>query len=374
VNGVLKVQLVPTTNASAGANYQVNYSSAGQFQFTETWAVPPSATPLQVKDVRISTGSTVGGGTTIVTGAQVQISQVQGLADALLTRPIEGANYAPARTAIINSAGQIDAATGNLNDCVLVNGSSAPCGGSGGGSGGSSIAYSDGETPSGTINGVNATFTLAFSPAPPSALLLYLNGLYMTSGVDYTLSGSTITFLTASIPQIGDVLTASYRYSPYVLQIVEDQTANSPVVLCNSIGSTTASTQLQALGTCNIPANTLVAGDRVEIKFGMTHQGTSAGFNPAIYWGSTGLVLRAMNPSDTALVGEASILVAGDGTLTHFTTTSSSGGLALITAGAAAGTITNPNTVAFDASIANAGTQDSVSLSFYIVTRYPAPQ
>src|SRR3982074_2762088 len=42
VNGVLKVQLVPTTNASAGANYQINYSSAGRFQFNETWAVPPS--------------------------------------------------------------------------------------------------------------------------------------------------------------------------------------------------------------------------------------------------------------------------------------------------------------------------------------------
>jgi hypothetical protein len=56
VNGVLKVQLVPTTNASPGANYQVMYSSAGQYQFTETWAVPPSTATLQVKDVRVGIG------------------------------------------------------------------------------------------------------------------------------------------------------------------------------------------------------------------------------------------------------------------------------------------------------------------------------
>jgi hypothetical protein len=41
VNGVLKVQLVPTTTASAGANYQVTYNSEGQFQFNQVWAVPP---------------------------------------------------------------------------------------------------------------------------------------------------------------------------------------------------------------------------------------------------------------------------------------------------------------------------------------------
>ena len=42
VNGSLRVQLVPTTTASAGAQYSVTYNSRGINQFTEIWAVPPS--------------------------------------------------------------------------------------------------------------------------------------------------------------------------------------------------------------------------------------------------------------------------------------------------------------------------------------------
>src|SRR6202035_2339193 len=40
VNGVLRAQLVPTTTASAGAQYNVTYQSGGVNQFTEVWAVP----------------------------------------------------------------------------------------------------------------------------------------------------------------------------------------------------------------------------------------------------------------------------------------------------------------------------------------------
>jgi hypothetical protein len=370
VNGVLKVQLVPTTNASAGANYQVMYSSAGQFQFTETWAVPPSTVTLQVKDVRVSTGSTVGGGTTtVITGSQVQISDVQGLSNELLTRPIEGTAYSPGRAAIINSAGQIDAATGNLSNCILVDGTSAPCGGVGS----NNIAYSDAETPNGNVDGVNNTFTLAFAPAPPASLILYVNGLYMTPTVDYTLTGGSIVFMTPSLPQPGDIVTASYRYPPTGQVLNLETGTNAPEVLCNGSGTTTAATTLQILASCHIAANKLVSGDRVEIKFGLTHQGTTTGFNPAIYWGSTGLVLRAMNASDTALVGEANIIVANDGTFTHFTTSTGSAGLPLITSGAVTGGIQNANTVSFDGSLAPGGNQDSVSLKFFIVTRYPLP-
>jgi hypothetical protein len=83
------------------------------------------------------------------------------------------------------------------------------------GYGGSSVpsgsgGYVYGETPSGTINGSNATFTLANTPIPAASLLLYLNGLRLRLGVDYTLSGSTITMI--AIPQTGDNLVADYRY------------------------------------------------------------------------------------------------------------------------------------------------------------------
>jgi hypothetical protein len=60
VNGVLKVQLVPTTDASAGAQYNITYNSNGGNQFTEVWAVPPSMLPVTVRSLRVSSGAVVG--------------------------------------------------------------------------------------------------------------------------------------------------------------------------------------------------------------------------------------------------------------------------------------------------------------------------
>jgi hypothetical protein len=76
-----------------------------------------------------------------------------------------------------------------------------------GGTGGGGLITAA-ETPSGTINGSNHVFTLSNAP---TLLLLDLNGLLMTQGVDYTLSGNTITF-TASLPYTGDRLFANYFY------------------------------------------------------------------------------------------------------------------------------------------------------------------
>lgn len=64
-------------------------------------------------------------------------------------------------------------------------------------------------TPTGTIDGVNTAFTLSAAPVPASTLFVFLNGAYQTAGgVDFTLSGSTITFLFA--PPSGAVLRAYF--------------------------------------------------------------------------------------------------------------------------------------------------------------------
>ncbi len=67
-----------------------------------------------------------------------------------------------------------------------------------------------GETPSGTVNGSNVTFTLANSPIAGSQEV-YLNGILLESGAgnDYTISGVTISMLVT--PQTGDKLRATYR-------------------------------------------------------------------------------------------------------------------------------------------------------------------
>lgn len=70
--------------------------------------------------------------------------------------------------------------------------------------------FVDKETPSGTINGSNVTFTLANSPVAGSEHI-YLNGILQEVGAgnDYTISGLTITYLTA--PLTGEKLKATYR-------------------------------------------------------------------------------------------------------------------------------------------------------------------
>lgn len=64
------------------------------------------------------------------------------------------------------------------------------------------------ETPSGTVNGTNPTFTLAYLPHSDKALLLLLNSLTLKQGVHYTISGQTITMVDP--PQLGQDLFAWY--------------------------------------------------------------------------------------------------------------------------------------------------------------------
>ncbi len=159
VNGVFKVELVPTTTASAGAQYNVTYNSQGVDQFTQVWAVPPSTLPLRVAQILVSTGTVVGPAPVTT---PIQISDVVNLLNELALRPLEGIGYAIGRAAVIDDTGQIDGAAGNLGDCVHVDGSSGPCGSSGGGV---LPSFSDGEVPAGSVNGSNTSFTLAFTPS-----------------------------------------------------------------------------------------------------------------------------------------------------------------------------------------------------------------
>ncbi len=78
---------------------------------------------------------------------------------------------------------------------------------------GTATNFNDAELPSGTINGTNLTFTLAAAPSPAASLTLYKNGVLLTQGADYALSGATVTFANTTVaPQAGDSVTASYRH------------------------------------------------------------------------------------------------------------------------------------------------------------------
>lgn len=72
--------------------------------------------------------------------------------------------------------------------------------------------FVDAETPIGAIDGANATFTLGAAPSPQSSLVLYRNGMRLSQGIDYSLTGNTILFSTPAIPQPSDFLLAGYRH------------------------------------------------------------------------------------------------------------------------------------------------------------------
>jgi len=207
--GVLRVKLVPTTNASAGAYYLARFNADGKTQFSEIWSVPASAIPLAVKDVRVAsaTGGSPGGGSS-GTPSTILLSDVQGLNEALADRPTKAAGYSIGRTLVVDINGELTGALGSPGDCVKVDGTAGPCGT---GASALPITFVDMETPVGAVDGVNRVFSLGQIPNPSSSVHFYRNGILQQSTVDYTVIGNTVTFLAASTPQPGDLLSVSYR-------------------------------------------------------------------------------------------------------------------------------------------------------------------
>lgn len=203
--GNLLVRLVPTTTSPKPAYYSVRYVSEGSVQSSEIWSVPPSAQPLRVRQVRIDWPPTSSPTQPPPVLEDIQIDDVQGLRQELDARPRRGLAYLPSRAAVIGATGELEAAAGDLGDCVRVDGSTGPCGSS------SAAAFVDTEEPQGAIDGSNRVFSLSAAPAPPASLLLYRNGVLQTQGIDYTLSSNEITFAIEATPQAGDLLVASYR-------------------------------------------------------------------------------------------------------------------------------------------------------------------
>lgn len=360
-SGILHVQLVPSP-VSAPGNYNVSYNSDGRMQFQETWSVPASAQPLRVSSVRVNTpvadALTVGGE---ITGGPIAESQVTGLVADLAARPLEGPAFAPGHAAVINSLGSIDGATGNASDCLHVDGSASPCGGSAG----TTATFVDGDSPAGIVDGSNTRFTLSQVPNPAASLSLFRNGLLQKVIQDYTLAGNTLTFVTADTPQPGDTLLASYRLAGTG---GSGQSNPAPQVLCSGTGASTTSSAMSSIGACAIPAGVLLAGDRVEIHFDLRHTGTVSGFTFEADWAATPILNRTGAATDAVVSAraEAAILQTGAllssqswGTVLPFAATVTPSSDAY-----ASGILIN-----FQGMLARAG--DTLSMANYSVIRVP---
>lgn len=359
--GNLRVQLVPSPTSPA-SYYTVVYNSDGRVQFQETWSVPSSTQPVRVSAVRVNqTAADITTGPQITTGPIAE-SQVTGLAADLAARPLEGPAFGSGRVALINSLGSIDGVTGNLSDCVHVDGSSGSCGASGG----TNASFVDSDTPAGIVDGSNTTFTLSQTPSPSTSLALYRNGIMQKAGRDFSVGGSSLVFVTANVPQPGDTLLASYRLAG--TSGGAGQTSPSPQVICGGTGASTTSTSMATIGACAIPAGLLLAGDRVEIHFDLAHTGTASGFTFEVDWAATPILNRSGATSDALVTGraEAAVLASGSqlsaqswGTVLPFSAS----------VAPSADTYASGITISFEGKLAQTG--DTLALANYTVVRVP---
>lgn len=212
-NGALSVMLLPSTTATPSANYQAVFTSSnGLVTWTETWQVPPATSPLNLSEVRVSnsTGS----------GPQIDISQVTGLTANL--NAINGSILSLTSTMNNTNATVTGLSSAVTSLTAIVNGLSG---------GTSNIAFVDGETPSGALNGTNAAFNLANTPSSASTLMVYRNGILLSNGVDYSLNGTTITFAASQLPQASDILQVYYRMagSSTAPLFMDDQTPQGTI-------------------------------------------------------------------------------------------------------------------------------------------------
>jgi hypothetical protein len=354
-DGNLHVQLVPTTTANPSASYSVKYSSDGRVQFNETWAVPSSTQPLRVRDVRVvSAGSLSAADTTSVS---INESDVMGLISDLGARPLKGPGYAAGRVALVNATGAIEGVVGALTDCVRVDGSSGPCG---------SVAPSfiDNDAPTGLVDGANTSFALSGVPNPAGSLSLYRNGVLLKVGQDFTLDGNNVQFVAAAVPQPGDTLLASYRLSGTDSSNVAQLFPNAQI-LCSGTGATVNSTAFASMGTCTIPAETLAAGDRVDIRFDVQHTGSAGGFSLELHWGGSTVFHRDAAASDVLAAVRADAALASGAQFSY----QSWGAVLPFSAGVASASdsFTTGITIDFQAMVAGG---DTVTLKNYTVVRY----
>jgi hypothetical protein len=357
VDGNLRVQLVPTTTATPTASYNVRYASDGKVQFTETWAVPSSAQPLRVRDVRAVSMPTASADTGA--GASVRESDVVGLISDLGARPLKGPGYAAGRVAWVNPTGAIETVAGSSGDCVRVDGSSGPCGSP-------SPSFVDNDAPAGLVDGANATFTLNGVPNPAGSLAVFRNGILMKAGLDYTLNGNGMQFAAGTVPQPGDTLLASYRVG--MARTGSVQLYPYAEVICAGTGASSSSTSLTSLGACTIPVQYLLPGDRVEIRFDIDHTGSAGGFSIELHWGSTTVLHRDAASADAQAEIRADVAMRSSGAqLSH-----QSWGTALPLAagvGSAADDFTAGITIGFQGKVTNAA--DTVSLGNFTVVKLP---
>ena len=159
------------------------------------------------------------------------------------------------------------------------------------------------------INGTNAAFALTYAPDPAGSLSLYRNGILQKQSLglhdkrqrhhvqcggeyrraatrvvaSYRVGGAaSLEYLTSLAPSGADPVQQPGRH--------HQQRRPPP-----------------RWGPCTIPAGTLQAGDRIEIRADYGHSGTGTGFSYEVKWGAATLTARSASASGPGGHGEGRV-------------------------------------------------------------------
>ena len=150
------------------------------------------------------------------------------------------------------------------------------------------------ETPIGIVNAINTVFTLANVPATSAGVIIILNGAtqYNGTGLDYTVSGATVTFTTA--PAIGSTIFAYYN-------IVSGGSSGTGTV--TNISSST--TDLTILNPTTTPVLTVVSAPKLT---------TARNINGVAFDGTTNITITDSTKEPVVTLGTVSQYYRGDKT------------------------------------------------------------
>jgi hypothetical protein len=265
VHGALSVDLQDSDSPSHYALYRADYAGR-DVHASEIWSVPQTDLSYPHRSVVIASPDGAGKNWRSTRTAESDVTNLQ---SDLSIRPIAGPGFTSLSVATINGDGQIEGVAGDPGECVLVDGTSGPCG--------LTPAFVDGEVPTGVIDGANSTFTLSNTPDGAS-LSLSVNGLNQTASSDYSLNGPTITFATGATPQPSDSLLASYRVSAGSSRTLRSGgskiTQYSLLAICDGTGSVPQAAPGISTAACSFPSAVLHKTDQLTILFGLTEDST----------------------------------------------------------------------------------------------------
>jgi hypothetical protein len=153
-------------------------------------------------------------------------------------------------------------------------------------------------------------------------------------------------------------------------EVAAGRTHTLPQVLCASVGGSTNSTTHTRLGSCTFPGGFLKPGDRVDLRFDFSHEGTETGFTVEVRWGGSPVLTRSAPIEESKLTGKAEAGIHSDGAQWSLQSWGTLAGFAT-DAGQASDSLAAPLTIDLLAHM-DAATFETVTLRNFTVVRYPA--